>query len=280
MIILWGLALIWIIFATVQDIKTREIFNWLNFSLIIFALGFRFFYSFFEFGGFNFLYQGLIGVGIFFILGELFYYGKMFAGGDEKLLWALGAILPLNISFLSNVKIFVLFLMLFLFMGFLYGLIATIYLSIKHRKAFSKEFIKQFKKNKLTIYLALTFSITLILLSFLNYPFWILGIIVFVLPYLFLFAKSVDESCMIRKLKTTKLTEGDWLYKDVRLGKKKIKATWDGLIKKDIALLKKHKKNVLIRFGIQFAPVFLISFILLLLGFLLGKLDILWNAFW
>ena len=31
------------IFAVVQDLKKREIANWVNFSLIIFALGFRFF---------------------------------------------------------------------------------------------------------------------------------------------------------------------------------------------------------------------------------------------
>jgi len=59
---LWILALIWIVFATVQDLKMREIANWLNFSLIIFALGFRFFYSLFSSGGFGFFYQGLLGL--------------------------------------------------------------------------------------------------------------------------------------------------------------------------------------------------------------------------
>ena len=32
------LALIWLIFAVISDLKTREVPNWLNFSLIIFAL--------------------------------------------------------------------------------------------------------------------------------------------------------------------------------------------------------------------------------------------------
>jgi len=50
------LGLIWIIFAVVQDIKKKEIANWLNFSLIIFALGFRFFYSLFENSGYGFFY--------------------------------------------------------------------------------------------------------------------------------------------------------------------------------------------------------------------------------
>ena len=76
------LALIWIVFATIQDVRTREIANWLSFSLIIFALGFRFFYSLFYEVGFGFFYQGLIWFGIMFVVGNLFYYIRMFAGGD------------------------------------------------------------------------------------------------------------------------------------------------------------------------------------------------------
>ena len=108
-IFLFVLALIWIVFATIQDLRKREVANWLNFSLIIFALGFRFFYSLFSDIGFNFLYQGLIGFGIFFILGNLLYYGKMFAGGDAKLMIALGAVLPFSVVFRENLEIFLLF---------------------------------------------------------------------------------------------------------------------------------------------------------------------------
>jgi Flp pilus assembly protein protease CpaA len=52
---LFILGLVWILFATIQDIKKREIADWLSFSLIIFAIGFRFFYSLFE-GNFSFFY--------------------------------------------------------------------------------------------------------------------------------------------------------------------------------------------------------------------------------
>lgn len=57
-VFLFVLALAWIVFATVQDIRTREIANWLSFSLIIFALGFRFFYSLFFAGNFAFFSKG------------------------------------------------------------------------------------------------------------------------------------------------------------------------------------------------------------------------------
>ena len=111
-IFLFVLGLLWIIFAVVQDIRKREIANWLNYSLVIFALGFRFFWGLFL-GDWNFLLQGLIGFGIFFVLGNLFYYMKMFAGGDAKLMMALGAVLPFGISFSYNLKFFVLFLLFY-----------------------------------------------------------------------------------------------------------------------------------------------------------------------
>ena len=94
-------ALIWLIFASIQDLRTRMVSNWISFSLIIFVLGFRFFYSLFN-ENFAFFYQGLIGLGIFFVLGNLLYYGKMFAGGDAKLMIALGAVLPFSENFFKN----------------------------------------------------------------------------------------------------------------------------------------------------------------------------------
>ena len=45
---------------------------------------------------------------------------------------------------------------------------------------------------------------------------------------------------------------------------KTIKAKWDGLSDADIKLLKKKKKFVLIRQGIPFVPVFLITFLILI----------------
>jgi len=121
-IFLMVLAGIWIAAASYQDLKIREVPNWLNFSLIIFALGFRFFWSLFEAGNFTFFYQGLIGFGVFLVLGNLFYYARMFAGGDAKLMIALGAILPWSSSLGVNLRIFVVWFFLFLFVGMVYGL--------------------------------------------------------------------------------------------------------------------------------------------------------------
>ncbi len=276
-IFLGVLALLWILFATIQDLRSREIANWVSFSLIIFALGFRFFYSLFLGEDFSFFYQGIFGVGIFFALGNLLYYGRMFAGGDAKLMIALGAILPIYGTILENVQIFFMFFFVFFFSGALYSFGVSGILAIKNFKIFKKEFVLQFKKYSKLIYLVMFLGLGIMALGFVEVIFFFLGILLFVLPYLYVFAKAIDESCMVKQVNVEKLTEGDWLYDDVIIGKKKIKAKWDGLSKEEIKIIRKKYKKVKIKQGIPFTHVFLISLIILFCLILL-KVE-LWNLF-
>jgi len=276
-IFLWALALAYITFAVVQDIRTREIANWISFSLIVFALGFRFFYSLFEGDGFSFFYNGAIGLGIFLVLGNILYYGKVFAGGDAKLMIAMGTILPSSPQILANLKIFFNFIAIFLLMGFFYILVSSTVLCIRHFKAFRREFLEQLKKNKKPMLLLLVFSILLLCLGFLETLFLILGALVFFSSYLYLYSKAVDEACMIKKIKSKYLREGDWLYSDLKLKDRKLKAKWEGVSKKDIEEIRKKYKEVRIRHGIAFSPVFLISFVIFVILTLLNVK--LWNPF-
>ncbi len=253
-------ALIFIAFASLQDLKEREVANWLSFSLIIFVLGFRFFYSLFD-SNWNFFIQGLIGLGIFFILGNAFYYMRVFAGGDAKLMIALGPIVFFYTNFMSNIKAMFYFILLFFLIGAIYSFIISLYLGIKNYSELKKNFSKVLKKNKKMNFVSILFAIVFALIGFYQAPFFIFAICFFIIPYFYAYAKSLDEASMIRKISVSKLREGDWLKKDVVVKGKKIKTTWDGLTKKDIDLLKKHKKNVLIRQGIAFVPVFFISFL-------------------
>ena len=258
------LGFVWILFAVIQDLKKREIANWINFSLIIFALIFRFFYSLFNNSGYSLFYQGLIGFGVFFILGNLLYYGKVFAGGDAKLMIALGAVIPFSESLFANLNLSIIFFLFFLFFGALYGIIFSVVLGMKNKKAFAKEFAKEFSEKRKIFYIFLVAGIILIALSLFEIIFFYIAILVFISPYLYLSAKAIDESCMIKKINTKELSEGDWLYKDMKLGGKLIKARWDGLSKEEIILLRKKKKIVLIRQGIPFSPVFLVSYAVLI----------------
>ncbi len=260
-----GLALIWLVFAVIQDIKTREVADWLNFSLIMFALGFRFFYSLFN-SQWWFLIQGIIGLGVFIVLGNLLYYCRIFAGGDAKLLIALGTVLPLSNSFKGDLLIFGLFLFLFLLCGALYGIFYSFVLISSDVGKFKKNFKGMFKKNKKYIYLSLVLAIVIAILGMWIKLFIALALIIFILPYLFIMAKTVEEIFMIKSLSVKDLREGDWLYEDLKIGKRIIKKDFEGLSKKDIDFIRKnYRKNVVIKEGIPFVPVFFIAFVLFLL---------------
>lgn len=267
---LWSLALVWIIFAVFSDMKTREIPNWLNFSLVIFALAFRFFYSLFVHESFSFFYQGLIGFGIFLLLGNLLYYSKLFAGGDAKLFMSLGAVLPIFLNFKDNVKVFVLFLIVYLISGAIYGIFMSIYFGIRNWEKLKKEFCLQLKENRKMIIFFLFMSFVLIFFSFFIWEIFYVGVFCLFMIYFYLYIKSVDESCMVKFLKVSDITEGDWLYEDLEIGKRLIKAKWDGLTNEEISFLFKHVEKVWIRWGIQFAPVFLISFLVVVLVLIYG----------
>ncbi len=260
------LGLIGVVFATFQDFKTREISDWLNFSLIVFALGYRFFHDLFSMGsGFNFLYQGLFGLAVFFVLGNVFYYGRLFAGGDAKLLIALGPIVSIRNSFLGNIETLLLFLLVFLIIGGIYTLLTSAYISFKNIKKFKREFSKQFQKYKNVHTVPLVFAIILAFLGMVSseITYFAFAFLIFVLPWIYVYSKAVDESSMIRKVSVGRLREGDWLYETVNVQGKEIKAKWEGLSKQEIKILKENYrgKKVKIREGVPFGLVFLMGYI-------------------
>lgn len=281
-IVLLVLAFIWLFFATVLDFKTKETPNWIPFSLIIFALGFRFFYSLFSGQGFWFFYEGLIWAGIFIIVGNIMYYARTFAGGDAKLFMSLGPVITFTGSFLTNLELSLLFLLLFLASGAAYSFLVTLYLAVKNFRKFGKTFSAVGKKN-LVWGITVTLLGTAIIIFGIFYEKLLIyfGIVFLIMPILYIFTKSVDESCMIKKKPVKELTEGDWLYKDVKVGNKVIKANWDGLGRKDLELMRKKLKYVTIREGIAFEVTFLIGFLALIYVYFFNPtLWSLWNSFW
>jgi len=115
-------------------------------------------------------------------------------------------------------------------------------------------------------------------MGFLGFLFFFLGILIFFSFVLYLYAKAIDECCMVKIISSEKLREGDWLYSNIKIGNKLIKANWDGLSKKEIREIMRTHKKVKIREGVVFSPVFLIAFILWVISFFAGFN--LWNSFW
>jgi len=258
---LFALAIVWIIFAVVQDLRTREIANWLNFSLIAFALAYRAIYAAYTSNALFFVY-GLIGVVIFVFLGYLFYYGRIFAGGDAKLLMGLGGVMPFG-SAQDFLTISVGFIFLLFLFGAIWTLAYTVFLVNKNKKLFSAAFKKGFKVyRKLFYYDAALVLIFLIgIISYQVYAILWSVILVAALPFLFVYVKAVERSCMVILKNPKDLTIGDWLEKDVNIKGKVIKKSVHGLSFEDIKKIIKARKKVWIKEGVPFTPAFLIAII-------------------
>ena len=268
------IGLIWIVIAVVQDFRKREVANWWNFSLVGIALSYRAFASVWINDYWYFLW-GLIGYLIFIILGYAFYYARVFAGGDAKLLMGLGAILPLSNQPTTNLTISICFIILFLICGSVYGLLYSLVLALKNSKKFSKEFKKQRLNHKKTFIIFTTLSALTVITVLIIQELILLwtSLIIFSFPFLISYAKAIEESCLIVEKKPKQLTLGDWLYKTVKIGNKKIKPNWEGLSEKELKLLKKYRGKVLIKEGIPFTPAFLFAYIVLIYVIKEGILD-------
>lgn len=262
-IFLFSLGLVWLIFAVVQDMRSREIANWLTFSLLIVGLGFRSIYAIIT-GNSSFFIEGIAGVLLFMSFAYLLYYGRAFAGGDAKLLVGLGSIVPLNIhSFFVTGFGFVAALFLF---GAVYSFVYTFFLIRNHGKAFVSAFNSIFAKVKAFQYAAIGAGILIFALAYPQGRWMALvpSLAIALLPILYTYLKAVEKSCMVRLVAAKDLREGDWLIKDIKLGSKIIKKTVHGLSAKEILLLKKAKKSVMIKEGVPFSPAFFFAYVAML----------------
>ena len=287
------ISIIWVFVATMQDIKKREVANWLSFSLVIISLSFRAIASIISMNVQYFLW-GIAATIIFFGIANLFYYSRIFAGGDAKLLIALGAtfattpiftpILKGNILntpiFPFNVPFLFVFISNMLFVGSAYGLLFAVFLALKNFSSFRKDCLRNGKRYLKGVVLFALLGMLLILANKLFFAddsaLLIAGILIIMFPFLFVFIKSVENACMIKLMKPSELTEGDWIVDEMKIGRRAIKPRFSGLDKNEILILKKRNKRVIIKQGIPFVPVF---FIALLLSFFTNLLELLIIAF-
>lgn len=250
---LFGLAFVWTIFAVVQDLKTQEVSNWLNFSFIAVALAYRSFYAS-AFSNLRFFLLGLAGFGIFFVFAWVFYYSRVFAGGDAKLLMGYGVILPYT-SYWSLLYLGLGFVFVLFFVGAIYGLCYSFFISLRDWGRFSKEFRKNLHKLKWLFVVAVVLAVLFFFL--IEFLLWI-ALVLFLIGGLVLYAylRAVDK-LMVRLKRWDELQEGDWLERDVRIGRLVIKKSVHGLSLAEIKKIKRARKKVLIKEGIPFTPSFL-----------------------
>ncbi|MCD4666448.1 A24 family peptidase [archaeon] len=265
-LILIIITTIFLVIATISDIRTREVPDFISYILFPLAILTLLYVIIFN-KQYDIILPSILTFLIFLAKALIMYYSKQWGGGDTKLLIALSLVVAVypktmlnyfspNLNF-SFPLIFIINLLLF---GALYGFIYTFVLAVKNRKKISK-----LKVNKIF----LLPPIVLFIISFfvdpkLRFIVLILALLLLIYPYLVKYIKVIERKFMIKKIPISKLTEGDWVTHDIYYKKKLIypKKT-PGISLEQIKLLKKCKiKNVIIKIGIPFIPSFLIAFII------------------
>ena len=282
LIVLTAIILIGLIIATITDLKTREVPDWLSYGLIAIGLGVNLIFSF-AYGNYWFFVNSLAGFALFLAVALIMFYTGQWGGGDSKVLMGLGALIGFDFR-LTNFPFMASFLINILVVGAVYGLMWSLFLVFKNFKSFFKEFRKKLRSAKVirlkgaviifvVLMLALSFFIKEAAIRSLLFALALLALLTF---YLWVFVKAVEKKCMLKLVTPDKLTEGDWIAKNVKYKGKYICGPKDlGIEKKQIRqLVKLYKqkkiKSILIKEGIPFVPSFLIAYIVtLFLGNLL-----------
>lgn len=269
--------LITFVLGSIRDFQIREVPDTLNYSLLVFALSYFLYKSIIELS-FTPILQSLAGLLVAFVFSmTLFYFGQ-WGGGDAKMLWGVGAALGFPIQNIMLQNDLVLFILLAMICGAIYGLIWMAVLAIKNFKSFKNSFKEKFFDEKYAFYKKLYFvlSAVLILLVFLFNPFieilFLTILLVISIPLMFLVSisvKIIEDKCMIKKISTSKLVEGDWIVSSHKIKGKLLEIPRTGIEKEQIDALKKANiKQVIVKEGIPFVPSFLFAFIvMLIMGF-------------
>lgn len=262
-----------LIAGTITDLKSREVPDWLNYGLMFAGVGLRLLFFALE-TDYSYLINGAAGFLVFWVIALIMFYTGQWGGGDSKMIMGLGVLFGVTLD-IENLMIS--FFINAIVVGAAYGLIWSVFLAIKKGKVFKKEFNDLSRAKimviwkRITLILAAATLIAAFILSQ-NIVLKILlittSVVLVTTIYLFIFIKTIEKVCMIKDLPINKITEGDWIVEEVKLGKKVlVKPDNEGISREDIALLKKHIKDiktVKVKEGIPFVPSFLITMILTL----------------
>jgi len=279
------IAFVILVIASITDLKSREVPDYLSYGLIFIAFAIALAYTII-YKEYYYLLNSIMGFVIGLIIAYIMFYLGQWGGGDSKLIMGLGAIIGFNtFSVFGKNNFWLLILMLnIVFVGALYGLIWSIVLAIRKRKIFVKNLKIWFDRRDIIITKRILLAIIVILTALIFtivpkkyvYIMLLFVVILYLLFYLWLFVKVIEETCMVKDIPINKLTEGDWIYKDVYVGKKFITGPKDlGVSREQIALLKKYVsskklKTVTIKEGIPFIPAFLFAFIVTIIMYYIG----------
>jgi Flp pilus assembly protein protease CpaA len=257
-----------VLIATITDLRTREVPDTVSYGLI--AIG--------VLGGLVvalarqdlwFFLERIFGLLVGLVIGAIAYYTRQWGGGDAKLIIGIGAIVGVSRTNLSLIA----FLALLVLCGALYGLFALLWLAlVTHRKRFLpafKTYLREPGPHRLRIALVVVGVVIVVGVFFAppDVQLLLMGLLcaLYLLMYSYLFSRVVERTVLLKEYSVGKLTEGDWIAKDVVVrGKTLVSHKTTGITLDDIARLKKaNVKTVTVKEGIAFVPAFLLALVVL-----------------
>ncbi|OYT41739.1 MAG: hypothetical protein B6U86_01790 [Candidatus Altiarchaeales archaeon ex4484_43] len=277
-----GITAFFLLLASCFDLKTGEIPEKLTRGLIVIVITTAMICSIYRVNPSFLLASVVVGTG-FFILGYVMFYLGEWGGGDVKLLAGIGCSLGFlnSMNYFTEISsplylegIFPYYIDYFINLAIVsspYIIIYSFLLGLMKPQVF-EEFTGYFKKKN---------SIMLILLSFapfllaLNLGMNRLALIYLSVPFLVLislYLKAVEEIALQKTVDVDELKEGDILANDLIVDGRKVasKRNMEGLDRNQIAEIKRLASegkisNVKVRWGIRFAPILFLAFLLTLI---------------
>jgi len=257
------------------DLKTTEIPDEISLIMIVLGLVIRGAYSLISGDWMFLIIPALISIG-FFGFGLAMYYLGQWGGGDAKILAAMGLLLGVLPGSMIQNSIFPLFFDYFFNVFFVGAAYIIVYAFII--AAMNPKIMREFRKNiKDGINETVIFSVVLAAsIGIVVYLFWSrVGVFSITLPLgllsggiglfiLWKFLKTIEDVGFRKKIKTKYLREGDMIGEDIPKLNLKSKII-RGLTKEEVIKIKKVKKNIWVREGVRFGPVFCIAAIVTLL---------------
>ena len=248
MLLILLIAGICLLIASIWDLLTTEVPDEIPYFMVFAGIVYWFVYGVItgEFIGLG--YSLLFGT-VLLGTGLILYMKGQWGEADAWILAAIGYMIP----FIGK-QIFMFDYMLnFLIVSSVFTIIYSISLGFLNKQVFPV-FMKNIRKWLKIIWIApLIFIIPIVVFigMFDIMPFICLGAVVFLVELFWIYAKTIEKKILKREIQTKELKAGDVL-EDMK---------WIGLRGEDVRKIQEQKERVVIKEGLRFVPVFLITFL-------------------
>ena len=242
----WYLALISVALAgtaiaTISDIKTKEVPDWISYTLIVTGVLSHLAMAASQ-QTITPILHNLYGLSFAFIIGSSMFYTGLWGGGDAKLLMGLASLIPTYATLNTNAQIFPLLFTLWtniVLAGAIIGGAVLLQITLKNLNKVKRELSSELKRKEMLILAAIIIVLTILgvtQIKVLPVHIWL------VLPVVYsalLWAQIIERNFMFKFIKPSQLTEGDWVAKEIKIANRIVyKPEKTGITKKYIKNLK------------------------------------------